>query len=178
MIRSLMFLLLLISTFTVNGQKLMIEKGTVIFFSEAPLENITAKNAKASGLLNTATMEFAFSVPIKEFKFEKSLMQEHFNEKYMESERFPKSTFVGKVAGLDLNSTAEQQVTATGKLTIHGVTRDVVIPATLRKSGNSYNIKAKFPVKLVDHEVKVPELMWQKIAEQVDVTVEFTMRPQ
>jgi polyisoprenoid-binding protein YceI len=177
MFRLLTIFLLFTATTTV-AQKYVSEKSNITFFSEAPLENITAKNTKGTGLISFPAQEFAFSVPIKEFQFAKSLMQEHFNEKYMESEKFPKATFAGKINGFDTKSAQEQKVVAAGKLTIHGVTRDVEIPGSIRKTGNSYTVAAKFPVKLVDHKIKVPELMWQKIAEQIDVTVEFSMRPQ
>ena len=80
-----------------SAQKYVLEKSTVIFYSEATIENITAKNEKASSVLNSETTEVAFSIPIREFQFAKKLMQEHFNEKYLESEKFPKSTFSGKI---------------------------------------------------------------------------------
>lgn len=175
--RALTIFLLFVAS-TAVAQKYVTEKSTITFFSEAPLENITAKNSKGNGLISFPSQEFAFSVPIKEFQFAKSLMQEHFNEKYMESEKYPKATFAGKINGFDAKSVQEQKVVAKGKLTIHGVTRDVEIPGTIRKTGDLYAIAAKFPVKLVDHKIKVPEIMWQKIAEQIDVTVEFSMRPQ
>lgn len=160
------------------AQKYVTEKSKVSFFSEAVLENITATNSKTNGILNVSTQEFAFAVPIKEFQFEKSLMQEHFNEKYMESDRYPKATFTGKLSDFDPNSTATQNVTAKGKLTIHGVTKEVEIAGTIQKSNSNYLIQAKFPVKLVDYKITIPELLWQKVAEQVEVRSEFSMKPQ
>jgi hypothetical protein len=75
------------------SQKFTAEKSHVSFFSDAAIEDISAENTKASSIFNTATSEIVFSIPIKDFRFAKALMQEHFNEKYMDSEKFPKATF-------------------------------------------------------------------------------------
>ena len=159
------------------SQKYTVEKGSASFFSHATIEDIAAKNEKVAGLFNTSTGDVAFSIPTKEFQFAKSLMKEHFNEKYMESEKFPKSTFQGKVVGFDLNSHQVRQAVATGKLTIHGETRDVEIPGTIEKQGDRLLLKAKFIAKLEDYKIAIPKLMWQNIAEQVEVRVEFVFKP-
>src|SRR5690349_8061189 len=85
----------------VFSQKYVAEKSQITFFSDAALEDITATNKKASSIFNSANGEIVFSVPISEFQFAKSLMQEHFNEKYMESDKYPKSTFQGKIENYD-----------------------------------------------------------------------------
>src|SRR5262245_56219005 len=110
-----LFILLFVATSSF-AQKYVTEKSKVLFFSAAVLEDITATNAKATGILNAATSEFAFSIPIKEFEFAKSLMKEHFNEKYLETEKYPRGTFTGKLSGFDANSVELQKVTANGKL--------------------------------------------------------------
>ena len=161
-----------------SAQKYVLEKSVVTFLSEAAIENITATNKKTSSVLNAQTMEIAFSVPINEFQFAKKLMQEHFNEKYMESEKFPKSTFSGTVSGFNISAKGVQQAKANGKLTIHGVTTTVEIPGTAEMQGGKIILKAKFTVKLADYKIKIPQLLWQNIAEQVDVTVDFTYKPQ
>jgi polyisoprenoid-binding protein YceI len=162
----------------VAGQKYVIEKSFVSFYSHAAIEDIKADNKKVSSIFNTATGEVVFSIPISEFQFAKSLMQEHFNEKYMESDKYPKATFQGKISAFDLQVNGPQQAKATGKLTIHGVTRDVEIPGTLEKQGDKLAMKAKFMVKLADHKITIPQLLWQNIAEQVEVTVDFLYKPQ
>jgi polyisoprenoid-binding protein YceI len=159
------------------GQKLVSKKSKVTFFSDAVLEDITATTSKANGIIDLGKQEFAFSVPIKEFEFEKSLMKEHFNEKYMESEKFPKGTFLGKIEGFDPAS-PKQDVKANGKLTIHGVTKEVSLPATMEKSDKGYNVTAKFIVKLEDYSIAIPQLLFQNIAEQVEVTADFNFLPQ
>jgi polyisoprenoid-binding protein YceI len=159
------------------GQKYVTDKSLVSFYSHAAIEDITATNKKVSGLYNSETGEIVFSIPISEFQFAKSLMQEHFNEKYMESDKFPKATFQGKVVGLDVSNKDMQQAKAVGKLTIHGVTNDVEIPGTFEKQDNKLLMKTKFIVKLVDYKIAIPQLLWQNIAEQVEVTSEFIFKP-
>jgi len=169
--------ILVCCSFGGNAQKFITETTDVSFYSHAAIEDISADNKKASGIFNSETGEIAFSIPITEFHFEKSLMQEHFNEKYMESDKYPKGTFQGKIIGFK-SAAGVQQVKASGKLTIHGVTRDVEIPGTIEKKESKLEMKAKFIVKLVDYKIKIPELLWNKVAEQVAVTVDFTFKPQ
>ena len=159
------------------GQKIVSIKSKVTFFSDAVLEDITASTTKTNGIIDLKKSEFAFSLPIKEFEFEKSLMKEHFNEKYMESEKFPKATFLGTIRNFNPDAVA-QDVVAVGKLTVHGVTKEVEIPATMKKSDASYQVNAKFTVRLEDHNIKIPQLLFQNIAESVEVTVDFNFAPQ
>jgi YceI-like domain len=161
-----------------KGQKYSTEQTFVSFFSDAAIEDITAENKKTAGAFNSATGDIAFSVPIKDYEFAKSLMKEHFNEKYMESEKYPKATFQGKVSGYDPNATGPQSVSSKGKLTIHGETKEVEIPGTIEKQGEKLLMKSKFVVKLEDYKITIPQLLWQNIAEQVEVTVDFTFKPQ
>lgn len=160
------------------AQKYSLEKSHVGFYSHATIEDITADNSKAVSIFNAATGDIAFSIPIKEFEFAKSLMKEHFNEKYMDSEKYPKSTFQGKIAVFDSKAIGPQNVKATGKLTIHGETKDVDLPGTIEVQGANLVMKSKFIVKLEDYKIAIPQLMWQNIAEQVEVTVDFTFKPQ
>jgi len=160
------------------AQKFVTEATHVSFYSHAAIEDIRADNKKASGIFDSDTGEIAFSIPINEFQFQKSLMQEHFNEKYMESDKYPKGSFQGKITGYNKSIGEVQHVKASGKLTIHGVTRDVEIPGTIEKNNGALVMKAKFIVKLVDHKIKIPELLWSKVAEQVEVTADFTFKPQ
>ena len=160
------------------AQKFVTETSHVSFYSHAAIEDIRAENKKASGIFDSETGDIAFSIPINEFQFAKSLMQEHFNEKYMESDKYPKGSFQGKITGYNKSAAGTQQVKASGKLTIHGVTKDVEIPGTIEKTDGKLAMKAKFIVKLVDYKIKIPELLWNKVAEQVEVTVDFTFKPQ
>jgi hypothetical protein len=172
-------LLILLIGFCANayGQQYSLEKSLVSFFSDAAIEDITAKNIKSASIYNSKNDSIVFSIPIKEFKFAKSLMQEHFNEKYMESDKFKVSTFVGAVKGVNHEASGSQQVKATGKLTIHGVTKDVEIPGTIEIAKDKVVIKSKFNVKLEDYSIARPQILWQNIAEVVEVSVDFTYKP-
>ena len=159
------------------AQKYEVVNSTVKFYSEAPLEDITAINENASGLLEVSSGEIAFLVPIRDFQFEKSLMKEHFNEKYMETEKHPRSVFSGRIQGWNRDNPGEQRVTADGKLTIHGITNNVNVSGTIRKRGDRILIHAEFVVLLEDYDIDRPQIMWQNIAEEIEVTVEFEMQP-
>jgi len=174
------FLLILVwfaVSFGLQAQKFAAEKSYVKFFSSAKIEDITAENTKASSIFNEATGEVVFAVPIKEFEFAKSLMKEHFNEKYMESDKYPKATFQGKISGYKSDQNGEQKAIATGKFIIHGIERTVEIPGTLTKSDKNVLMKAKFIIRLEDYKIKIPQIVIYNIAEQVEVTVEFNYKP-
>ncbi len=159
------------------GQKFGLEKSLVTFFSDATIEDIAAQNSKSSAILISETGDVAFAIPIREFIFDKSLMQEHFNEKYLESEKFPKATFQGKITGYQLNASGPQPAIAKGKLTIHGITREIEVQGTVESAGQKIFMKSKFIVKLDDYGISRPQLLWQNIAEQVEVSVDFTFKP-
>lgn len=161
----------------VNAQKYTTASSSVSFFSHATIEDIKAENTKTLSILNVATGDVAFSIPIKDFEFDKSLMKEHFNEKYMETEKYPKATFQGKVTGYSASLTEEQMVIATGKLTIHGVTKDVTLPGSLTFSEQKIVAKSFFKITLNDYKIKIPQLLWQNIAEEVEVSLNFFYKP-
>ncbi|GCC50189.1 YceI family protein [Chryseotalea sanaruensis] len=172
----LIFCLLL--TGTAEAQKYNSTKGSISFLSDALIEDIAAENTAALAILDASSRQLAFSVPVNEFQFEKKLMQAHFNEKYLETEKYPKATFQGSLSDFSMTSKASQQVTAKGKLTIHGVTKDVQIPGTLLIDAKSeIKINAAFVVALKDYNVKIPKLLWENIAEEVNVKIDFTLQP-
>lgn len=178
MLRYSVFLFSLIVSTGGFCQKYISTQSEVSFFSDAAIEDIAAHNAKASAIFDSSSGSVAFVIPVSEFQFAKALMQEHFNEKYMETEKFPKATFQGNMMGFKASATGTQNVTATGKLNIHGVTREVSIPGTLVQQDNKILMKTKFMVALADYKVTIPRMMWQKIAEQVEVSLDFTFVPQ
>jgi YceI-like domain len=155
------------------GQKYRSEKGLITFFSDGAIEDTSAENTVAGSLFNAMTGELVFIVPIKDFKFQKSLMREHFNEKYMETERYPKSTFLGKLTGFSITATGEQKVKAIGKLTLHGVTRDVIIPGVADVANGKVTMKSKFILKLKDYNVEIPTIVWKNIAEEIELKIDF-----
>ncbi|HTF21410.1 MAG TPA: YceI family protein [Chryseolinea sp.] len=175
----LLAMVVLVCTVTISGaqQRYFAEKPSITFFSDGVVEDITAANQKVTSIFDALNGEIAYLMNVKDFQFVNKLMQTHFNEKYMESEKFPKSSFQGKVTGFNYGAGGTQQVKAAGKLTIHGVTRDVDIPGTIEVSGNKIILKAKFLVKLEDYKITVPQVVWDKIAQQVEVTLDFVYRP-
>lgn len=160
-----------------KAQKYSAEKGTVAFFSDAALEDIKAENTAIASLFNAGSGELAFVVKIRDFVFDKELMREHFNDKYMESEKFPKASFQGVLVGFNLGAVGLQKVRASGKLMIHGVTNTVDIAGTLEMVGGKPAMKSKFKIKLADYKIKIPKLVWQNIAEEVEVTLDFIYKP-
>ena len=162
----------------VHGQsRFYAEKSMVIFFSDGVIEDIKATNNTVTSIFDLNKMDVAFLVKVKDFQFEKKLMQVHFNEKYMETEKYPKSTFIGSISGFNATKTGVQHVTATGKLFIHGVTKDVKIPGTLEKRGSNLFLKSKFMVKLADFNITIPQIIWNNVAEDVEVELDFTYNP-
>lgn len=175
--RSILLSLIILYSALVSAQKFSTERGTISFFSDAAIEDIAAENTMVGSLFNSTTGELVYIVKIKDFVFPKALMREHFNEKYMETEKFPKSLFTGKLKGYDVNAKGEQNVVATGKMTIHGVTKEISVPGTLLFDAGKATMKAKFMVVLKDFDIKIPKLVWQNIAEEIEVKIDFVYKP-
>lgn len=168
---------LLIAT-TCFGQRYTTRTGKVSFFSSTPMENIEAINNEAACAIDGQSGDVAFQVPIKSFKFEKALMQEHFNENYMESDKYPKAEFKGKVAnlsGVNFGKDGRYDVKVTGKMTIHGVTRDVTLPGSITVQGKSVTANSTFKVRTADYGIKIPGVVSGKIANEIEVTVNSIM---
>ena len=153
-------------------------EGTVSFFSSALLEDIYAESKKFAGAINTKTNVVAVFVKINTMQMENKLQQQHFNEKYMESDKFPKGTFKGKVVGdIDWEKDGKYTVNVVGNLEIHGVSLERTIPVTIIIKGDNISVESKFKVKIEEHKVKVPKLVFNKIAEIVDITLNATFLP-
>lgn len=152
----------------------MTRTGTVSFVSDAPLEVIKASSASLGGAINMADNKFAFIIPNQSLKgFNSELQQEHFYENYMEVEKYPNSTFEGKIIEkLDKNSGEVQPVRAKGKLMIHGVEEERIIDATVQFNGEKIFIKSDFTVELDDHNIHIPKIVNQKIAETIMVKIQ------
>lgn len=149
-------------------------KSKVSFFSSAPLEDISAVNTEATATINPANNEVVVHIPIKAFDFSDKLMEEHFNEHYLETDKFPFATFRGKInEPVDWKRLGRVEVSANGLLSIHGVSQQRTIQGALIVGNNGVQLDSKFKVKLADHGIAIPKLVFQKIAEQVDVTCQF-----
>ncbi|MDW7692242.1 YceI family protein [Flammeovirgaceae bacterium SG7u.111] len=169
----ILILLLLTGSLTVNAQeKMKLANSEVSFFSSAPMEDIAAMNKATSGIIDFETKKFVMAVPIKDFEFDKSLMQEHFNENYMESDKYPKGVLKGSFTGdVDLGKDGEYKLEAMGELDIHGKTMERTIPVTLTVKDGKATIYSEFTVKLEDHKIKIPKVVFMNIAEEIEVKI-------
>jgi len=151
---------------------------SISFFSESPLENIEAVNKGATIVFKSTTGDLQVSISVMNFKFKNALMEEHFNENYMESDKYPKCIFRGKVnEAVDYAKEGENKVTVSGKLEMHGVTKDVTLSGTITKEGTDFKLYCKTKIKVADYNIKVPSMYVKNIAEVVDVTFITTLEP-
>ena len=160
------------------GQKYITKNGMIKFHSEAPMETIEAINNQVNCAFDMETGDMVFKVLIKGFEFEKALMQEHFNENYMYSDKYPNATFAGKVKDWDKSKMEEgmtMEVMVEGDLTIKGVKKQVSETGTLEMKDGKIMAKTIFPVNLSDYEVKIPKTVIDNIAETVEVTVDVVL---
>lgn len=165
---------LLISTLAVYGQKYMTQTGKIKFFSATPIENIEAYNNQVSSVINMETGDLVFTLLMKAFNFEKALMQEHFNEKYVESDKFPKSVFKGRVTNFDELSFDQNGPDAqiSGQLTIHGVTKNVEASGKLlKKPDGTIHGTSIFSIVPEDYNIKIPAPVRDNIAKTIEITV-------
>lgn len=152
--------------------------GIIDFFSEAPMENIEAKNTQVKAIMNTDKHEIAFIVPVIGFKFEKPLMEEHFNENYMESEKYKTAQFSGKYTGnVNFKKNGLYPVKGKGKINIHGVEQERDFNGEMNVDGNKIILTCKFDVLLKDHKIKIPKVVVKNIAEKVEVNVNVNFEP-
>ncbi len=175
----LLFSCLLISfgNLATAQQKFSLNKGQIRFTSNASLEIIQASSNEIQGLLDPFSNKFAFSVNVHSFKgFNSTLQREHFNEKYLESERFAKATFSGKIIEeLDLKKAGTFEIRAKGELDIHGVKQTRIIKSQITINGDKISIDTKFFIPLSDHNISIPQIIRQKIATEIEVVFTATM---
>ena len=154
--------------------------GLVSFFSASPIEDIEARNQQVAAVLDFSTGQLAFSVPVKGFVFKRTLMQEHFNENYMESDKYPKATFTGRFVGFDashLATAGPHPAQVEGDLTLHGVTHHLRVPATVELRGGQLLAQATFPVASADYNIEIPLLVRNNIAKIISVRVDLMCTP-
>ena len=169
-------------TFSLIAQdRFYTRNGHIDFYSHAPLEDIRANNDQVAAFLETASGEFTFAVLMKSFEFKKALMQEHFNENYVESDQYPRAMFKGTILSfskIDLfKEGSTYQVTVKGKLTIHGITKEIEAPGTLKIEKGKILATSTFKVKPVDYDIKIPAAVKNNIAEIIDVNVKVELIP-
>ncbi|MEX0968419.1 MAG: YceI family protein [Bacteroidia bacterium] len=172
--------ILMVSVVRLYAQELYYtDNGHVDFYSSAPVEDIKADNNRVTSFLKT-NGDLVFAIPIRSFEFEKSLMKEHFNEKYMHTDKYPKANFKGRIINVDevdFSKDGIYDATVEGDMTIHGITKPYKVEGTLEVKGEQIIAKAKFPVAVKDHDIEIPKLLVKNIAEVVEVTVDITYTP-
>lgn len=172
---SLILLSLLTFNIPVFSQKYITKNGNIRFYSDSPLEKIEARNRQVNCALDASTGDFVFKVLMKSFEFEKALMQEHFNENYVESDKYPNATFVGKVTNLkeiDLLKDGTNQANVEGKLTIHGVSKEIAAKGTLEVKQGKIMAKSKFNIALADFNISIPGAVVNNISKTIEITVD------
>lgn len=168
-----MILLAWLSSLNLAGQTLYASKNAQIsLFSSAPIEDIAAKTSSANSVYNAGTGDLMFSVAINTFKFQKSLMQEHFNSDYLESDKYPRATFKGKVQNPpDVTKNGTYAITVVGELDVHNIKQARTIPGTLTVNNGMISMSSEFMVKCADHRIDIPRLVFKNIAESIKLTV-------
>lgn len=162
----------------VQAQKYFTRTGLVYFFSEAPLENIEATNNQASCIVDAETGELVSKILLKAFEFEKALMQEHFNENYVESDKYPQAVLKAKVENieeLNLSTQLEQKVILTGELSIKDVTRQVKIEGKVKNTNGVLNASAFFIIRPEEYNIAIPRAVRNNIAQEIEVSVTFNL---
>ena len=160
----------------VGAQRFKSQESNIRFYSKAPIEDIEATNTEATSIIDLESKSFVFVVPIKGFTFKKQLMQEHFNENYLESDKYPKAIFKGKIENWDVGK-GEASVVGKGEMSIHGVEQQVSIEGTINYSEDNVTISSVFPIELKDYKIKIPKALFYNIAEVVEVTISFQYQP-
>lgn len=170
-VKLLILFLAILSGYSYRAQIYMGEKCSISFFSETKMENIDAVNSVAKPVLNSKNGAFAVKASQTAFIFKSAFMQEHYNENYVESEKFPYATFTGKINEvIDYAKNGVNNVTITGNLDMHGVSKPRTISGTIEIKDGMVIMHSKFEVKVADHGIKVPSLYIEKIAEVIQVT--------
>ena len=174
----IVFVFLLFSGFIVHAQKkFSTNEGEMNFTSNAKLEVIKASSHKIQGIIDPSNKQFAFLVKIKSFEgFNSELQREHFNEKYMETEKYYDATFTGTLIDpIDFAKDGTYEVRAKGSLTIHGKKQPRIIPGKVIIDNGTLRIDCTFTVPLADHDIKVPQVVTEKIATEIFVKLNVLM---
>ena len=177
--KNLLFSLILVLPMQLFSQIYKTTSGSAKFISDAPLELIQAQSNKLVGMLKITDRTFAFSIPLTSFEgFNSSLQRTHFNENYVESNKFPDATFEGKIIEeIDFNTSGKYEIRGKGKFTIHGIEQVRIIKCILTIEANKIMVSSKFSVMLADHNIKIPSVVKQKITEEVAVEINTTLIP-
>jgi hypothetical protein len=175
---NLLFTVVTAFTSQLSAQIFMAKTCEVTFFSQTPIEDITASSKIAKPLLNTKTQDVQVKIPMTSFVFEKPLMQEHFNENYVESEKFPFAIFKGKInEKTDFTADGENNVTVTGIMSLHGVDKEYTMPGKLIIKGGQITISSTFKITFADHKIIIPSLYAGVFPPDTEVKINSVLEP-
>jgi polyisoprenoid-binding protein YceI len=176
--KTMIIVLMAMLPFITDAQKYITKTGDISFFSSAPLENITADNKQVNAAIDLGTGDFVFKVLMKSFEFEKAMMQEHFNENYVESDTYPNASFVGKVtdySSLNPSVNGPVNISVTGDLTIKGVTKSITETGTIEVKDGALVCNSKFSISLKDFNISIPSTVINNISDTIEITVNVTL---
>lgn len=176
-----LFLAVLLSTAFLgfSQSKKMTKTGDVKFEASVPsFEEVKAENTTTTVVLNTDNGEIAALALMKGFRFKVALMEEHFNENYIESDKYPKATFKGKIDNFDVSklSETEKEFTMNGTLELHGKSKKITVPAKIKKSGDSIYLTSAFSVNSDDFAIEIPKIVSQKVSKKVNIDVDCVLK--
>jgi len=177
MFKKTVILLFTLILFSANAeappQLYSVSSGIITFRSDAPLELVKASSNQLKGIFDAEKKQFAFSLNVNTFKgFNSPLQQEHFNENYLESNKYPRASFEGKIIeDVDLKKNGYYNIRAKGNLTVHGVSQERIIRCELTIKNNIVSVKSNFTVLLADHNITIPKVVHEKLASEIKVEV-------
>lgn len=169
---------LFVSLFGSAQTKMITKTGKIIFEASVPsFEEVKAKNENVTCILNPKNGEIAALALMKGFRFKIALMEEHFNENYVESDTYPKATFKGKIENFDFSklTATSKEFTIKGKLELHGKTKEITTIAKIRKVNNGIEILSNFDVNTDDFDIEIPSVVSKKVSKKVNLNLNFLL---
>lgn len=174
-----LLVLVALCSFAPIQEKKLTKTGTIVFEASVPsFEEVKGKNSAVTCVLNTSNGEIAALALMKGFRFKIALMEEHFNENYIESSKFPKATFKGKIENFDLSkvTTTAEEYSIKGKLELHGKSKEITTIAKIKKTGSDIEIKTNFSVNASDFDIEIPSVVSKKVSKKVNIDCNFLLK--
>ena len=175
-----MVLMLCVSSVDAEAQKYFTRNGMISFFSSTPVEDIKAINSSVSCVLDSESGALEFAALMKAFKFKKALMEEHFNENYVESATYPKGTFKGQITNLDeidFSKDGTYPAKVKGEMNIHGISKEVESEGSIEVKDGNVSILSEFLLSPEDYDIEIPGVVRDKIAEELEINVSAELAP-
>jgi polyisoprenoid-binding protein YceI len=160
-----------------SQERYLTKNGAITFYSKMPLEDIKADNNQVLSIIDASSGKMAISILMKSFMFKKALMQEHFNENYVESDKFPKATFKGSILNFDTFNEIASKAKVKGILTIHGISKEMMIVASFMKTKETILVDGDFIVALDEFNIEIPAVVAKNIAKKIKVSFNLNHKP-